>query len=560
MLKRDTEWLVPNSTFPDWNTERAEQMLLQQHPHPFSPERILQSLVLLQLRFGAVTNPMQEWLSQKSGVALTDIRALMSFYFFLEQDKPPRYHLRLADNIVERHAGLTSLQESLTHRLCSADCRIDTTSCIGLSDHPVSLLVNGFPVTHLGPHNLDEFCALIINRVPLQKWPRSWFAVDNRVHHKGPLTSYPYQRGKALTQARGMTGDQIIDRIGEAGLRGLGGAGFPTAFKWHWCKQQAEPVKYITCNADEGEPGTFKDRFYLTEQADQMIEGMVIAALAVGAQAGFIYLRGEYVYLYTHLERCLRRWRDSGDLGQDFDIELHLGAGAYICGEESAMLESLEGKRGIPRNKPPFPGTVGLFGKPTVVNNVETFVCATYILQQGSAAFKNTGNEKSRGSRLHSVSGDCRQPGLYELAQGSSLRTLLELSGAHNTLCAQIGGPSGALFFEDQFDTPLDFENPGRGGSVMVFNKDRSIVNITRHFTRFFRHESCGFCTPCRAGTVALDQLLDQYEHNPALQAKSREDMQELVQLMQHSSHCGLGKTAGLPVLNLLQREPAHEQ
>jgi len=560
LAKIASTWLSPNSQFPGWSTELAEATLREQYPHPFLPQRLLQSLIVLQQRFGCVSTPMQEWLSRMSNVSLTDIRALMSFYLFLEEAEPLPFHLRFANNIIEQHSNLSELLQIVTEELSNANCRIETTSCIGLSDHPISLLVNGHPVTGLDKHNIDEFCRLIKENVPLQSWPRSWFTVNNQIQHPGPLTSYLYQKGSGIKKARQMTREQIINYIGEAGLRGLGGAGFPTAFKWHWCEQQAEQEKYITCNADEGEPGTFKDRYYLTHQANQMIEGMIIAALAVGAQKGFIYLRGEYLYLYTTLMQALEQWRDSGELGKAFDIELHLGAGAYVCGEESAMLESLEGKRGIPRTKPPFPGEKGLFDKPTIVNNVETFICATYILQQGRAAFKAQGNEKSFGSRLHSVSGDCELPGLYELPQGASVRTLLQLSGAYNTQCVQVGGPSGALFFKDQFDTPLDFENPGRGGSVMIFNETRSVSDIARNFTRFFRHESCGFCTPCRAGTVALDQLLDQYQHTPALRQKSQQDMLELAQLMEHSSHCGLGKTAGLPVVNLIQRGPANER
>ena len=553
------EWFTAKSDFPSWSTDLAERTLFRHHPDPFLPERILQSLVIIQQLFGHIAPQMQEWLSRKSRVHIADIRALMSFYLFLEQGKPHQYHLRFANNIIEQQAGVNDLLSRVQEKLCGCECKIETTSCIGMSDHPVSLLVNGFPVTRLTADNVDEFCQLIRQRIPLQDWPGSWFAVNNLIRHKGPLTAYPYQLGKAITLAKSLSREQIIQLIGDAGLRGLGGAGFPTAFKWHWCEQQNDPIKFIACNADEGEPGTFKDRYYLSQQANQMIEGMIIAALAVGAVKGFIYLRGEYLYLYQQIEEALQRWRDQGHLGVDFDIELHLGAGAYICGEESAMIESLAGRRGIPTPKPPFPGEKGLFDKPTVVNNVETFICATYILQQGPSAFKAVGTEKSPGSRLHSVSGDCQQPGLYELPQGTPVRELLALCGAQDTLCVQAGGPSGTLLLPHQFDTPLDFDNPGRGGSVMVFNRSRSALDITRNFTRFFRHESCGFCTPCRAGTVAMCNLLDRYEHKPAMQEQSKSEMIELAHLMQQTSHCGLGKTAGLPILNFFHQAEHHE-
>ncbi|MBA56094.1 MAG: NADP oxidoreductase [Pseudomonadales bacterium] len=559
MVNPINDWLTAKSDFPSWSTDLAEQTLLRHYHNPFLPERVLQNLVILQQLFGHISLPMQEWLSRKSGVHIADLRALISFYLFLEEAKPCRYHLRFADNIIEQHAGVNELIEQVKEKLCGCDCKIETTSCIGLSDHPVSLLVNGFPVTRLTADNVNDFCQLIRRGAPLQDWPRSWFAVNNLIRHKGPLTAYPYQAGQGIAQAKSLSREQIIDLIGDAGLRGMGGAGFPTAFKWHWCEQQNEPIKYIACNADEGEPGTFKDRYYLSQQTDQMIEGMIIAALAVGAVRGFIYLRGEYLYLYQPIEKGLQRWREQGYLNADFDIELHLGAGAYICGEESAMIESLAGKRGIPTPKPPFPGEKGLFDKPTVVNNVETFVAATYILQQGSKAFKSVGTEKSPGSRLHSVSGDCQQPGLYELPQGTPVRELLALCDAKDTLCVQAGGPSGALYLPHQFDTPLDFENPGRGGSVMVFNRSRSLMDITRNFIQFFRHESCGFCTPCRAGTVAMCNLLERYEHQPTLKEQNKSDMIELAQLMQQTSHCGLGKTAGLPILNFLNLVEHHE-
>ena len=554
MSESSMKWLSAKSDFPPWCSEVAERVLFSQHPTPYSAERILQSLVVLQHYFGCVTAEMQQWLSQSSGVSIAEIRGLISFYQFLAQSTPTRFHVRFASNVIEQHAGLNELLEKAQTLLHGADCTIESTSCIGLSDHPVSVLVNGFPVTGLGSHNIEDFCQLILQRVPLESWPESWFNVSNAIHHAGPLTSYSYQPGLGLELARTLGPKQIIERMEQSGLRGLGGAGFPTARKWRWCQQQADPIKYITCNADEGEPGTFKDRYYLKHQTGQMIEGMIIAAKAVGATAGFIYLRGEYLYLYEHIEDTLQQWRNQGHLNHQFDIELHLGAGAYICGEESAMLESLSGKRGIPTPKPPYPVERGLFGKPTVVNNVETFICATYIMQQGPQAFKSVGTPQSPGTRLHSVSGDCDQPGLYELPQGTPLKELLTLCGAKNVMCVQAGGPSGTLLFPHQFDTPLDFDNPGRGGSVMIFNTSRSLHKITRNFIEFFRHESCGFCTPCRAGTVAMCSLLDRHEQKDQLQQQTRLDMMELIKLMQQTSHCGLGKTAGLPVLNFLQQ------
>jgi [NiFe] hydrogenase diaphorase moiety large subunit len=546
------------STYPKWSTELAETLLMQRSKEPFQSYWILQSLIVIQHHFGCVSTEAQQWLSRRYNINVADVRVLIEFYSFLETQPPPAYRLRFSSNIVEQHAGLQPLIAAVTERLCGTDSDIGSTSCIGLSDHPVSLLLNGYPVTGLTWQNVDDFCGLIKSNTPLQEWPHNWFQVHNQLRAKGPLTSYNYAPGKAIQQAQQYSQEQIIQQITDSGLRGLGGAGFPTAYKWHWCAEQQEPLKYIVCNADEGEPGTFKDRYYLTFQFDRMVEGMVIAAKAVGASKGFIYLRGEYLYLYERLQKQLDEYRQKGWLGHHFDIELHLGAGSYVCGEESALIESLEGKRGIPRSKPPFPGEQGVFGKPTVVNNVETFVCVTLILHEGNESFKAMGTERSSGSRLHSVSGDCEQPGLYELEQGATLRSLLTLCGAEHAQCVQVGGPSGQLVFPEQFDSALDFESPGRGGSIMVFNQTRSTLDIAKNFVAFFRHESCGFCTPCRAGTVALDTLLSHYESTDCSHLKSHAQMIELTQLMADTSHCGLGKTAGLPVTQLLNRIAQH--
>lgn len=553
MVTETTKWFHPRSSYPAWSTELAEKVLQSTHPAPYSPQRLLQTLIILQQQFGHIPPRVQQWIARKSDGNAADIRSLISFYHFLSEEPPAAYHLRFADNVIERLAGLESVLATVRDLLCGTDSVIETTSCIGLSDQPLAVLVNGFAVTQLSINNVQEFCQLIRSNTPLQNWPKSWFRVNNVIRHKGLLTSYTYKKGQALQQCNGLSREQIIHRVGGANLRGLGGAGFPTAFKWHWCEQQADPTKYVICNADEGEPGTFKDRFYLTMQMDRVIEGMAIAAKAVGAQKGYIYLRGEYLYLYPTIEATLENWRQSGLLGEHFDIELHMGAGAYVCGEESALIESLEGKRGIPTNKPPYPGEKGLFGKPSIVNNVETFVAVTYLLQEGNEHFCRLGTDRSKGSRLHSVSGDCQQPGLYELEQGATLATLLQLCGAQTPRWVQVGGPSGQLISSAEFSTQLDFESPGHGGSIMVFDQSRSLAEITRNFTEFFRHESCGFCTPCRAGTVALCNLLDRYGQNPELSAQAGTDILELSNLMMQSSHCGLGKSAGQPAVSLLK-------
>jgi len=312
---------------------------------------------------------------------------------------------------------------------------------------------------------------------------------------------------EGLQAALARSRSDVIHEISASKLKGRGGAGFPTGVKWNLAAAACGEPKYIVCNADEGEPGTFKDRVILSEIADIVFEGMTIAAYAIGATKGILYLRGEYTYLRASLEDVLRKRREAnllGDkiLGSDlsFDIDIHMGAGAYVCGEETALIESLEGHRGEPRNRPPFPVDTGFQGKPTVVNNVETFVCAAAILGKGAAWFSAIGTEKSSGPKLFSVSGDCDRPGVYEFPLGVTIEQLLDVVGGNNAKAVQVGGASGQCIPAGQFDRAICFEDVSTGGSVIVFGPQRDMLHIAKNFMEFFVEESCGQCTPCREG------------------------------------------------------------
>jgi [NiFe] hydrogenase diaphorase moiety large subunit len=317
------------------------------------------------------------------------------------------------------------------------------------------------------------------------------------------------------------------------------------------------------CNADEGEPGTFKDRVLLNSYADNMLEGMTVCAGIVGATKGYLYLRGEYRYLRKSLEETLEKRRHANLLGKnicghngfDFDIEIHLGAGAYICGEESALIESLEGKRGIPRNRPPFPVTHGFQGQPTVVNNVETFVAAAKIALFGADWFRSVGTSESTGTRLLSISGDCSKPGIYEIPFGISIRQVLEDCGAKETQAVQIAGAAGTTISPQEFDRKIAFEDVSTGGSFMIFNKQRDLLNMVQNFAHFFCHESCGFCTPCRVGSALVKDLIDKVVVGHATRYDLNE-LQNIGQVMQQSSHCGLGATAPNHILDTLNKFP----
>jgi [NiFe] hydrogenase diaphorase moiety large subunit len=355
----------------------------------------------------------------------------------------------------------------------------------------------------------------------------------------------------------------VLAEIERSGLRGRGGAGFTTALKWRFCREAENPDKVVVCNADEGEPGTFKDRVLLTSYADAMVEGMTICAGIVGAREGYVYLRGEYRYLLEHLEAVLQRRREQGLLGRaicgrdgfDFDIHIHLGAGAYICGEESALIESLEGKRGVTRKRPPFPVTEGYLERPTVVNNVETFLAAARIAEHGGYWFRSEGTDRSAGSKILSVSGDCARPGIYEVPFGTPVADVLADCGAEQTQAVQVSGAAGATLDASAFGRVLAYEDLPTAGAFMVFDRSRDMLEMVRNFADFFVHESCGFCTPCRVGGKLLRDLVEKVAVGQA-SAHDLTEMRHIADVMRRGSHCGLGHTAPSHVLNTLDRFP----
>jgi [NiFe] hydrogenase diaphorase moiety large subunit len=352
----------------------------------------------------------------------------------------------------------------------------------------------------------------------------------------------------------------VIEEIKKSGLMGRGGAGFPTGLKWDFCRREKAAEHYVVCNADEGEPGTFKDRVILTELPKLLFEGMAVAGYAVGAREGILYLRAEYAYLRPHLESVLDELRRERVLGRDiggsngfhFDITIKSGAGAYICGEESALLESAEGKRGEPRDRPPFPVQTGYRNQPTTVNNVETLAVAAQIVVRGAEWFKSLGTPKSAGTKLLSISGDCPRPGVYEIEFGTTVRELLELVGAPEAKAVQVGGPSGSCVPRSGFDRKICFSDLATGGSVIVFGPDRDIFEVVGNFMDFFIEESCGWCVPCRAGNVLLKKKFEKVIQGRA----SEQDLIELEEwgkLVKCTSRCGLGQTSPNPILTTLQ-------
>ncbi len=370
--------------------------------------------------------------------------------------------------------------------------------------------------------------------------------MENKGLNKVDLIFEKIDLKEVLIKAFKMSREEIIQQVLESGLKGRGGAGFPTGLKWKYTAVEKEPVKYIVCNADEGEPGTFKDREILDRVSYKVYGGMAIAGKAIGAKNGIVYLRGEYRFLLPQLMKELELFHKLVDeLGYEFKIRYCLGSGAYICGEESALFESIQGDRGEPRNKPPYPTTSGVFGKPTSINNVETLVSALMIIKHGSAAYNRLGTKDSRGSKVFSVSGDTPTPGIFELELGMSVQQFVNEFGDGDTKAVQVGGASGFCVPRKKFtDTIIGFEGVPTGGSMKLFNSSRSMYNVLHNYLDFFAEESCGQCTPCRVG---CQQLLKGVEKVKKGEAKSTylNELVKLADTMKIASKCGLGQSVG---------------
>jgi [NiFe] hydrogenase diaphorase moiety large subunit len=351
---------------------------------------------------------------------------------------------------------------------------------------------------------------------------------------------------EVLTMAYKMKPSDIVQKVLDSGLKGRGGAGFPTGLKWKYTAAVKNPDKYVVCNADEGEPGTFKDREILDRVAYKVYGGMVIAGKAIGAKMGIVYLRGEYRFLLPQLMKELETFHKLiKDIGFDFKINYCMGSGAYICGEESALFESAEGGRGEPRNKPPYPTTSGIFGKPTSINNVETLVTAMMIIKHGPESYSQLGTKDSRGSKVFSISGDTPTPGIFELELGMSVQEFVNEFGDGDTKAVQVGGASGFCVPRKRFaNTVIGFEGVPTGGSMKLFNSSRSMYNVLHNYLDFFAEESCGQCTPCRVG---CQQLLKGVQKVKKGEVKSTylNELIKLADTMKVASKCGLGQSVG---------------
>jgi [NiFe] hydrogenase diaphorase moiety large subunit len=535
------------------------------------PHLLLQYLIDIQYQYSCVPPEAIKLLSEKLSLTQSDIQGVVSFYSFLHDTPRGRFDILFSDNITDQMLGCRPLIDRLCRQLGvvpggprdDGRVTVDTTSCTGMCDQGPAMLVNGRAITRLDQERIDTITGLVESDTDLSQWPAEFFQVDDNIRCRNILLTDDVEEGAALESFISHGAEAILQQIELSDLRGRGGAGFKTGTKWRFCKQADADQHYVICNADEGEPGTFKDRVLLNSFADRVFAGMTVCAGIIGARQGFLYLRGEYRYLRKKLENILEQRRKAGLLGNNilgqenfnFDIEIHMGAGAYICGEESSLIESLEGKRGIPRNRPPFPVTNGFLDMPSVVNNVETFMAATQIAIHGADWFQCCGTEISQGTKLLSISGDCERPGIYEYPFGVSVQQVLDDCGARDALAVQLSGAAGTTIHASEFQRLIAFEDLATGGSFMILNRQRNLLDMVKNFSEFFVHESCGFCTPCRVGTSLLRDLVAKVHDGHASQY-DLEEMRRIATVMKTASHCGLGMTASNSVVETLDKFP----
>ena len=376
---------------------------------------------------------------------------------------------------------------------------------------------------------------------------------------------------QGLLRALTMTPQQVIDEVLASGLRGRGGGGFPTGRKWQFARNQESAEKYVVCNGDEGDPGAFMDRSILEGNPLAVIEGMMIAGYAIGAQNGYFYVRAEYPIAVERLRIAIKQARELGLLGENilgsgfsFDVHIRLGAGAFVCGEETALLNSIEGQRGMPRPRPPFPAVKGLWGKPTIINNVESYACVPTILREGAEKFASVGTERSKGTKVFALGGKVNNVGLVEIPMGTTLRELIYdigggIPGGKKFKAIQTGGPSGGCLTEKDLDVEIDFDNlvslgsmMGSGGAI-VMDEDNCMVDVAKFYMEFICDESCGKCSPCRIGTKRMLEILTKITDGKG-EMKDLEELEELAEYVKSNSLCGLGQTAANPIISTMKQ------
>ncbi len=510
-------------------------------------------------------------LSKELGISRIEIEGVISFYHFFKRKPVGKYTIYLNNSMISEIKGFRKIKKALEKETGAVFGGTDPTgtfslfetSCIGLSDQEPAALINFRPFTGLTPEKIKKIISHLKSGGNIDKIKDEVKDFVRYKNDKGePVIFGEYKEGEAVLNTVKKRPDEIIAEIKESGLSGRGGAFFPTGLKWEFAKRNGSLQKYIICNADEGEPGTFKDRVLLNQIPGLVLEGMITAGYAIGATKGIIYLRAEYFFLKEKIKQTINRFYEIGLLGQnilgknfDFDIEVMSGAGAYVCGEETSLIESLEGKRGGPRTKVYFPVEKGYLEKPTVVNNVETFSAVARIMEKGSDFFGKKGTDKTKGTKLLSISGDCKKPGIYEIEWGITVKEMLDLCEASDVNYIQFSGPSGTVLTEKDFNRKICGEDLICGGSIMIFNSKRDVFDILTNFSNFFIAESCGLCTPCRAGNYLIGKRLEKIKNGEAT-FEEIEELKSWAKVLRDTSRCGLGKTSTNFIVDTVNKFP----
>jgi len=576
------------------STQLAAKFEKLQNGYPVKRSALIPMLMYAQDEFGFVSDEMIAEIAKRLELRTVQVEETLAYYSMLHRKPWGKNHVQVCTNVACMLRGGNELLDRAKKRLNIGNKEttsdgvfsLEEVECIGACTGAPAMQVNYDFYENLTPLKFDR----IIETLDAGRKPDPEPVTSGALHPRSPLEipliskrwgipnsrkidTYIQNEGyQALDKAlKGMTPEQLIDEVKKSGLRGRGGAGFPTGMKWSFVPKDSPKPKYLICNADESEPGSCKDRPLMELDPHQLIEGMVIAGRAFGAHRGFIYIRGEYRYVLDIMDVALAEAYERGYLGQnilgsgfDFDLMTHTGAGAYECGEESALMESLEGKRGYPRIKPPFPAVVGLYGCPTVINNAETLSSVPAIIRLGSEAYAAMGTPKNGGTRMLCISGHVVKPGVYEVPLGLNMKKFIYevvggIPGGKKIKAVIPGGSSCPFLTADEIDIPMDYDSLAKAGSMLgsggmvVMDEDTCMVDMARRVMHFYSHESCGWCIPCREGTSWLTKMLDRFHAGYGTSADIT-NVLELSQNMLGRTFCALGDAAAMPTISIVQK------
>jgi NADH-quinone oxidoreductase subunit F len=582
---------TPRITLPQGLEAKFEQLLSR---YPVKRSALVPMMMYAQDYFGHLGDDILLEIANRLDLNLVQVVETLEYYSMLRRKPAGKHHIQVCTNVSCMLRGGNEIFAHLQKRLRVGHKEVTETGafsleeveCIGACTGAPAMQVNFDFYERLTEERVDEILEELQNGMKPSPAVCTSGSMHERLSSEIPVISRRFGiRGsrkidvyrendgyKGLEKAlREMTPESIIEEVKKSSLRGRGGAGFPTGMKWSFVPKDSPKPKYILCNADESEPGTCKDRPLMEHDPHQLIEGIAIAGRAIGAKQGYIYIRGEYRYVIDIMDAALAEAYAAGYLGKnilgtDFEFNLctHTGAGAYECGEESALMESLEGKRGYPRIKPPFPAVVGLYGCPTVINNVESLSAVPSIILRGGEWYANLGTPKNGGTRMLCISGHVNRPGIYEVPLGFNMKRAIEefgggVRGGKKVKAVIPGGSSCPLLKADEIDIPMDYDSVAKAGSMLgsggmvVIDEETCMVDVARRIMHFYAHESCGWCIPCREGTAWLRKVLDRY-HDGGGRAEDIPLIGELAQNMLGKTFCPLGDAAAMPTISIVKK------